>query len=702
MPITFDEKRKIFRLSGKGFLYSFFINGEGIPVHLHYGAPSEDDFLSYSLIDGEWSSHYLSEDGREKEYSSGFPFNVGLFEVPPFGKADHRPAALIADDCRAIDLRYVGHRIYEGKPEGDEYPRFRGDGACQSLELVLADKKAGIEVRNTYTVYGDCPLICFNREVKNLTDRTIYLRRTSSVSLDFAACFHLRSFPGMWCRERMVRDEELAEGSRVLYSEEGRSSHSQSPFAILENENGCYCLSLVHSGSFRIEINTSPFGCTRVVGGLPDGHYELSPLQTMLQPEAVCLYSDNADSLSVELGRAIRNHLLPNSLSKAPSRVLLNSWEGCYMDFDTGKLLEYVDKAKQLGVGLFVLDDGWFKGRNDDSTSLGDWDVDEDKVDLDKVIDRCHRNDMMFGLWIEPEMISPRSRLYAEHPEFSLGYGSGERSLIRHQLALNLANEQAFEYVYGKIDTLLSRHQIDYLKWDHNRSLDEFGDNPGQMHLEQAKAYYRLSRKLREAHPNVLFHGCASGGGRFDLGTLAYFDEVWGSDELDPASRAEITYGTSYLFPMRVYGCHVGKSPLFSYEDKAKIALFGTYGYEFDPRLLSDSDVDGLKRMNEIFNRYHGEVIRQGDCYRLERDADHVAMMSVSKDADKALVLLVCFTKMVKKYRHLRMKGLDRRKRYSVDGKEIHSGAYLCDYGLNLSRWIDGNTCLLFVLEEAK
>ena len=335
MPITFDEKRKMFRLSGKGFLYSFFINGEGIPVHLHYGAVCDDDFLSHSLIDGEWSSHYLSEDGEEKEYSSGFPFNVGLFEVPPFGKADHRPAALIADDCRVIDLRYVGHRIYEGKPEGDEYPRFRGDGACQSLELVLADKKAGIEVRNTYTVYGDCPLICFNREVKNLTDRTIYLRRTSSVSLDFAACFHLRSFPGMWCRERMVRDEELAEGSRVLYSEEGRSSHSQSPFAILENENGCYCLSLVHSGSFRIEINTSPFGCTRVVGGLPDGHYELGPLQTMHQPEAVCLYSDNGDSLSVELGRAIRNHLLPNSLSKAPSRVLLNSWEGCYMDFDT-------------------------------------------------------------------------------------------------------------------------------------------------------------------------------------------------------------------------------------------------------------------------------------------------------------------------------------------------------------------------------
>ena len=702
MPITFEEKSKTFRLLGKGFLYSFRVNEEGIPVHLHYGAPCEDDFLSYSRFDGEWSSHYLSESGEERVYPEEFPFHVGLFELPSFGRADHRPAALVLDDFRTLDFRYVGHRIYKGKPEGSSCPRFRGDGSCSSLEVTLADKKAGLEVKTTYTVYDDCSLLCFNREVINLGNEPIYLHRASSLSLDFASCFRLKSFPGMWSRERMVRDEELFEGSRILSSEESRSSHEQSPFAILNSYLGSYCVSLVHSGSFRIEINTSPFGCTRVLCGLLDGRYKIEAKGRMELPEAVSLYSENEDSLSVELGRTIKKHLLPKNTSEAPKRILLNSWEGCYMDFDTAKLLDYVEKAKDLGVGLFVLDDGWFQGRNDDSTSLGDWDVDEKKVDLDAVIKSCHQNEMLFGLWIEPEMISPHSKLYAEHPEYALGDPSRERSLIRHQLVLDLSNEAAFDYVFGKIDSLLSHHQIDYLKWDHNRSLDEDGVDSGERNLQQAKGYYRLAKKLREAHPGVLFHGCASGGGRFDLGTLAYFDEVWGSDELDPAARAEITYGTSYLFPLQVYGCHVGKSPRFSYEDKAKIALFGTYGYEFDPRLLTQEDAAGLKKMNEMFHRYHEEVIRDGDCYRLEHEEDHLAMMSVSKEVDKALVLLVCFKKMVKKYHHLKLKGLNREKRYSIDGEETHSGAYLCDYGLNLSRWVEGNTCLLFVLEEAK
>ena len=685
MPIEVNEKTMTFRLRGLGFEYRFFVSADGVLVLLHHGKPLPDsDLDGANAFSQEWSQwHY---DGKQRQYDR-YAEDKSLCLVPSQGKCDHRGGVVERCDGSKVDFRFHSYRVYKGKPFGGDLPHFREDG-YESLELVL--ESGQLRLIETYSVNPDSPLLLVNRRLENL-GYDIYLTRLDSANLDLPFAGTLMHFPGSWGNERNITYEPLSEGRKTLYSEEGRSSHLESPFAYLLGE-GARLFSFLYSGSFHIDFDVSPFGCTRVRIGIGSGSYLLKKGQSFELPEALIGFGESLESLSVSYKREVSKNLLPNRKKQAANRILLNSWEGCYFDFHTEKVKSYIDAAKDIGAELFVLDDGWFGHRDDDSSSLGDWFVNKSKIDLGEVVSHCHSKGLLFGLWIEPEMISPDSLLFKAHPEYAIG--EGDRSLIRHQLVLDLDNPEAYAYIRDSLFALFDAYDIDYVKWDHNRAIDE---GSAEKKHRLVLAYYRLIKELSSRYPNILFHGCASGGGRYDLGTLSYFDEVWGSDELDPGMRLNILNGSSYLFPLSTFGAHVGKNAGWSMGDKAKIAFFGTYGFEFDPRMVDEEGKNELAEINSLFRRYHESVINQGDLYHLDV-IDGYGFCSVSGDRKTAIALFASIGKLAKKYRHLRLKGLDPNRVYSLNG-ERRSGAYWMEIGIDLSRHIEPCSASLYVLE---
>ena len=379
------------------------------------------------------------------------------------------------------------------------------------------------------------------------------------------------------------------------------------------------------------------------------------------------------------------------------------------MNFDTDKILNFIDNSKKLGASLFILDDGWFLNRNQDDRGLGDWIVDEKKIDLKKIIDRCHQLNMHFGLWFEPEMVNPNSNLFKSNKQIAVGNEDMIRSLGRHQQVIDLANKDNIDLVFNQIAKILDQYEIDYVKWDHNRSIEDYysysldDKHQEEFYHRNILGFYELIDRFEKRYPSILFHGCASGGGRFDLGTLYYFPESWTSDENDPIQRLFIQYGTSYMYPFISMGSHVNNKPITSYKAKAMIALFGTYGFELDPAKLKDEETNELLEINEIFKKYHQKVISEGDLYRIYSpfDSNYCFIDCVSKDKRQCIGLFANLLKEKNDYRFLKFKGLDPKKLYknNYDNK-TYTGAYYMNVGINLTRWLEEFTTILFILEE--
>lgn len=402
----------------------------------------------------------------------------------------------------------------------------------------------------------------------------------------------------------------------------------------------------------------------------------------------------------------VRDHIITYPDAKEKRAVLFNSWEGCFLDFNTQTILDYMESASEIGAELFVLDDGWFGERNDDDRSLGDWVINEKKVDFQKIIDKCHKLKMKFGLWFEPEMINPNSDLYRQHPEYALGDRNDIRSLSRHQLVLDTANSEAVENIYEQMCYVLDKYEIDYIKWDHNRNIGEIHSSAayGEVYHRLILGTYSLFRRLQKRYPHIFFENCASGGGRFDLGMLYFSPQIWTSDETDPVQRLFIQYGTSFMYPLSSQGAHISKSEITNYQTKGNIALFGTYGMEMNPCLLDENEKKEIIEVTKIYHKYHNKVIQNGDLYRLLSPFDHkmMSMMSVSKDKKQALVLLVNLLKDSNHYRFLKLRGLDENKLYKNNYDNlIHTGQYYMQVGLNFTKTLAEFQSFLVIIEEA-
>ena len=716
--ITFDSKISTFFLEGNAFSYVFCIDEYGRPVSLHYGKKIARDDLRplRRKYDKGFSANFPGAKSRADSLDST------AAEYPVFGNGDFRYGAFLTVDCngnRLEDLHYVSHRIVEGKPIPDTpMPFLRGENA-QTLELVLAS--AGVEVKLFYTVYEKENAVARRTELTNRSGGPMQLRRLESFSHDLQGTdYDLITLYGKHCGERTPERTKLRHGVQGIYSNRGASSHHHNPLLLLAGKNtdefsgAAYGLNLVYCGNFQMTAECDQNDMTRLSAGISDYDFcwKLGEGETFVSPEAVCIFTaDGLNALSQSFHDLYRAHMIPERFVHAPRPVVINNWEATYFDFDTEKLCRLIDDSANLGVDVFVLDDGWFGKRNDDNSGLGDWFTNETKLQggLQPLIDRCKANGLGFGLWFEPEMVSKDSDLYRAHPDWCLHVPGIPPATSRNQLVLDLSRKEVVDYLKSAVGKILRKYDIRYVKWDFNRHLtDVYSESlPPDRQQEVAHRYvlgfYELARYLTESFPGVLFEGCSGGGGRFDPSVLAFFPQSWTSDNTDACARTRIQYGTSFAYPLSSMTGHVSVCPnhqtgrVTPLAARAAVAQTCVYGYELDPGKLTKEERSAVKAASAHYKKIE-KLILEGDLFRLlspfEGRGDFAEMI-VSKAKDEAV--LTVFRPLAETnlpVRYLPLHGLSEDFSYRIEELNITlSGKTLLGKGIPLEPfWGDFHT----------
>ncbi|MCQ2742065.1 MAG: alpha-galactosidase [Bacilli bacterium] len=715
--IVFDSDNKFFHLKNKDLSYVFYVNQLGVLIKLYYGQPIHDlgkeHLESINELSGD-AHGYLDSDGKEVIPTS--PRFAGSYlpqEIPTFLSYDKRPALFKiehSDGSKVTDFRYVSHTISKGKPALKGLPSLR-EGNCETLCVLLKDQKDDVFVEAYYTIYDDCPILLRHNRIINKSKNVIRLFKAGSLCLDLPSNdYSILSLHGTYATDREIETTRINHNIVTIDENAGGKGFYHNPMGMLikdgtNTENGeAIGFGLIYSGNFAFNFAGTQMEQIRAVLGLNEENFcfYLESGEDFVTPEAFLVYSNKGTyEVTHQFHNIIREHLLRPIPKGFEKTVLLNSWEGTYFNFNTELILSYLDKAKEMGVTLFVLDDGWFGNRDDDTRSLGDWEVNKNKIDLKKVVDYAHEIGLKFGLWIEPEMINPDSNLFREHPEYALYDRGLNPTTFRHQLVLDLTNPEVVDVISEKIISIFKTYGLDYCKWDFNRILTEpvspflTKERQGEVfHRFMLGTYEMMSRFVRSC-PNILFETCSGGGGRFDMGMLAYCHQIWGSDETDGPARTYIHYSTNLFYPLQVLGAHVSARKYLSIKEKAAIAMFGTYGYELNPLKLSEKDISDIRECNELYLSLK-DTIYNGDYYPLINPYDGSNFVSwevVSKDKNSAAVFLMNYHLINWRSRFLKIKGLDPNKLYknSLDGSVFY-GDFYANVGLNVTAGRDNFT----------
>jgi alpha-galactosidase len=651
--------------------------GGALPLERSYRRLAPDPFQGFSNHVGEPVPLAYSTEG------------IGDFRVPAI-------AITAADGSSALSLRYRGHRLVPGKPVLDGLPAtyVEEDAEAETLEITLRDEPTGLEVDLRFTIFRDRPLIARSATIRNTGAFAMDLRCAMSLAVDLPDSDWLMvGLAGAWSRERHVVERRLVPGRQSASSTRGASGHQHNPFLALrrpttdEAHGEAYGFSLVYSGNFLAEAEVEPYGTTRVRLGIEPTtfRWRLDPGADFTTPEAIVAYSENGlGSLSDAFHGLFRDRLARGVWRDRPRPILINNWEATYFDFDADRLVQIATTARDLGVELFVLDDGWFGARDDDTTSLGDWFVDRRKLPdgIDGVARRITELGIDFGLWIEPEMVSQESRLFESHPDWAVGVPGRSRTESRQQLVLDMSRPEVVDHLADVLTDVLASAPIAYVKWDMNRNITEPwspslpADRQGEFFHRYILGVYELYRRLTARFPNILFESCASGGGRFDPGLLAFAPQAWTSDGTDAVERLRIQWGTSLAYPLSSMAAHVSAVPnhqvgrVTPLSTRATVAFFGVFGYELDPSVLS-ADERAQVTDQIAFYRRHRELFQRGRFIRLDGpfdgDRDHVAWMVVGDDSRRAVVgTYRILGRPDPGPERLRLRGLDPDARYAV------------------------------------
>ncbi len=696
MSIRYIENQKQLILETRNTMYQMKIDELGYLQHLYYGAKVGQNDMSYPfrIYDHGFSGNpydvrdnrAYSLDSMSQEYTS---FGVGDFRINSI-------AASCSDGSRCAEFKYVEHKIYDQKYSIPGLPSVYDDGiGAKTLVVTLIDNAANMQIKLYYGVFEGLDIITRSAEITNVGNSIVWLRKASSACLELPfGNWDMIHFHGRHCMERQAERVPLFHGIHTLQSGRGMSSHQHNPFVILcdsdaTEENGaCYGIMLMYSGNHKIEVEKDQFDGVRALIGISDDRFrwELSPNTSFNTPEVILTYADGLTQLSHNYHRVIRNNVVRGRYKHAHRPVLVNNWEATYFDFNEEKLLAIAEKAKELGVELFVLDDGWFKNRNDDNAGLGDWIPDKKKLPngLEHLIGKINEKGLDFGLWIEPEMVNEDSDLYRNHPDWALTAPGRSPMMCRNQLVLDLSRKEVHDYLYDTISGLLEKYNIAYIKWDFNRPISDVYSHaiPSARQGEVAHRYYlslySLYEKLTKRFPNVLFEGCAGGGGRFDAGMLYCSPQIWCSDNTDPISRLKIQYGTSFGYPASSVGAHVSASPNHQTGRKTPlntrgiVAMSGAFGYELDLTKLSSEESDEIKAQIERFKAIES-IVHNGKLYRLNKindNANYFAWQYVSDDQSRSIVNIVVTDPLANSAPvHVYLKGLIPDAEYSVGGE---------------------------------
>lgn len=707
MPITFDEKRKIFKLDTLDSTYAIGIR-EGYLIHLYYGKKIPDD----NLLDLPFRGYFATISPKNVHVDDyKFSLDVQPMEYSCNGSGDYRLAALSIKDSMGrttTDIRYLDHKIYDGKPKLKGLPATycNDDSEAQTLELITIDKFTGAKVTLYYTAFANYSVVTESVKVENTGKETFEIEKVASCCVNFPSMdYNMINLSGVWSRERRVITRHLAHGIQSVASKRGSSSHNHNPFVALVDDKGgedfgdAFGFNLVYSGNFSADIETDYLDCTRLVMGINpiDFTWVVEPGDEFQSPEVVMVYSDSGmGKMSRTFHDLYNNNLIRGEWKNKKRPLLINSWEGSGFDFDQETLVRYAKEAKKLGIELLVMDDGWFGHRDSDNSSLGDWFVNESKLKggLTKLIERVNAEGVQFGIWYEPEMVSEDSELYKAHPDWCVHVEGREQSPARQQYVIDMTRQDVRDCIFNQMYDVLSKNNIAYLKWDYNRAITE----PASMLLDarHSKEFfhrfilgtYELMDRITSAFPHILFESCAGGGGRFDAGMLYYMPQAWASDNTDPIERLTIQFGTTMCYPASSMGAHVSACDRTGIETKAAVAMAGTFGYELDPKEMSAEDKEKVKEQVKNYHRYYN-VIHFGDLYRIIAPTDDefkCAWEYVAKDKSEALLTVVIKNRAPHDFLLIKMKGLDPEKMYrdETDG-EIYSGALLMNAGINLT-----------------
>ena len=630
MAIIFQEQTKQFYLNTKNTSYVMELYA-GQLAHAYWGCripalPSLDQLYPY-----RFGADFSATDLPDTRFFSSDKLPQ---EYPTFGSADMRSPALHLHNeggDTVTRLRYDSHRIFDGKPVLSGLPATYGDG-CESLEITLKDDFTGLCAVLCYTVFYEQDVLTRSVRIENQGNTPCALEKVLSFSLDLHQDgFEVIHLPGAWARERHIQRIPQVTGQLLLDSKRGASSHNENPFLALvrpettEDHGDAYGFCLCYSGSFQTEVAAEQYGSTRVQMGIQsfDFAWELAPGEVFQAPEAILVYSPSGlGEMSRRFHRIIRQNLCRGKFRDAPRPVLINNWEATYFNFDQEKILSLAEKAKSIGVELLVLDDGWFGKRNADNCSLGDWVVDKRKLPdgLESLCRKVNDLGMQFGLWFEPEMISPDSDLYRAHPDWCIHTQGRSRTEGRHQLILDLTRKDVCDYIIEAVCSVLSSCPISYVKWDMNRNMTEI-PRKGFAH-QYILGLYRVLEAITSRFPDVLFESCSGGGGRFDAGMLYYMPQTWTSDDTDAVERLYIQEGTGLVYPISAMGAHISAVPnhqvgrITPVPFRGKVAMMGRFGLELDLSKLDENTMDQLKTEIALYKTYQQDI-HQGDLYRL-------------------------------------------------------------------------------------
>lgn len=697
MNITYNEKNRVFKLDTAHTSYCIgIVDEENFLGHIYYGRKLTEDNLVYLLRTME-APFVPSQNNRDRNsFLDTFPTeytgnNVGDYRESSF-------AVRTLGGHAGVSLSYVSHRIYDGKEGLEGLPAtFGKESECKTLELTCEDSVLQLQVILSYSVFADSDAIARSVKVVNKAKEPIYLTKVMSVCMDMDNDdYEMITLHGSWARERAIQTRPVLRGKQSVSSIRGESSHQEHPFMAWKQKNTTeeagevYAMNFIYSGNFLAQIEADQFGSMRAMMGIHPENFcwKLEAGEQFQAPEVVCVYSaEGIGGMTRCFHDLYRNHLIRGEYKDKKRPILINNWEATYFDFNTEKLLDIARQASRLGIEMLVMDDGWFGCRNDDNTSLGDWQVNESKINggLKHLVEEVNKLGMKFGIWFEPEMISPDSNLYREHLDWAIAIPGRTASLSRNQYVLDLTRKEVRDYVFDMVAAVLHSANIEYVKWDMNRQICDIGsygleaDRQGELYHRQALAVYELQDRLTKEFPHLLLENCSGGGARFDAGMLYYSPQIWCSDDTDAVERLSIQAGTAMIYPLSTMGAHVSDCPNHTvgrttpFETRGYVALAGTFGYELDVTRIPEEDRNMIPQQVAMYHKYN-DLVRQGDYYRIAHYAEnhfYDCYEVVAKDKSEALVTYIQVLNRPNFHsRRIHIPGLNPEKTYVIENAQ--------------------------------
>ena len=728
--ITFDEHHQVFHLSNKTISYIIGLERAAYLSHLYFGKAIKryHNSRKYPLIDRSFSPNPAGLPLKTRDFS----LDVLPQEMPSHGHGDFRnPAVQIkqVNGSSITDFVYDSYEIIAGKPALKRLPAtyVESDSEAETLVITLVDRLLDLTLKLSYTIFADRQVIARNSFLENKGQESVIIKKIASASLDLVSQdLELISLAGRHNKEREIERQTVQRGTRIIDSKRGSSSHQANPFIALvssktdEFTGTAIGLALVYSGNHEMLVERDQFAQTRVMAGInPFGfEWELAPSQSFQSPEALLVFSDQGlNGMSQAFHDVLQNRLARGKFRHADRPILINNWEATYFDFNTDKIKAIVDGAADLGIELFVLDDGWFGKREDDTSGLGDWFENTDKLSggLAGISDYVHGKNMSFGLWFEPEMVNADSDLYRAHPDYALQIPNRSISTSRDQYVLDFSRKDVRETIIARMRHILDTVNIDYIKWDMNRSLTDVysstldSANQGEVFHRYVLGLYEMLETLTTEYDHILWEGCSGGGGRFDPGFLYYMPQSWTSDNTDAVERLDIQYGTSLLYPISSMGSHVSVVPnhqthrVTGLDIRGDVAMSGVFGYELNVQDMTVADKVTVSEQ-VAFYKQHRQLLQYGKFHRLVSpfETSHAAWLFVNPDKSQAIAFYFRkFAESAGPLHTIKFAGLDPEKVYQVNGEASYGGDELMHVGIYLDPFMVGDyQSRKFVIDE--